>query len=384
MIDVVTRYGGLIFIVLFVASGALVFVTTTLPVAAALRMCDLTDAIGKENFVGSSFSCVCPARFPIRNVWGAGIYTNDSDVCSAAKHAGVITEQGGVVTYTMQPAQTSFSGSEANGVSSNFWSQWFSAFSFESVALPYEGEIIINERTARLNALQQKLIELQQLLRESQNSSQLGEVPESEVIPYDPQRKALSCVDLSYDLYPGRTDAVTRGEVSELQSFLGIQPPTGFFGDATLELVQQWQSDHNIVTYGSMETTGFGYVGERTRAAMSCNTTNALVSGQGFRDSESQETFSNDSATLRSTQEQSSSGYASFSGTASVEAVYVSIVDEGGRVVSGSPVANVTQGQWTTSLSNDFPPLPKGVYAVEVHDALHGALLTTGTLTSTR
>lgn len=76
-----------------------------------------------------------------------------------------------------------------------------------------------------------------------------------------------SCITLSYNLYADQTDGTTNGEVSKLQRFLGGSV-TGYFGPATLQLVQQWQASHGIVSSGSPDTTGYGYVGPKTRTAM--------------------------------------------------------------------------------------------------------------------
>ncbi len=85
------------------------------------------------------------------------------------------------------------------------------------------------------------------------------------------------CVDLSYNLYSDRTDAQTAGEVSKLQKFLAQTPHiypsgliTGYFGPATEVAVQKWQAAAGIVSSGSPETTGYGYVGPKTRSLMSC------------------------------------------------------------------------------------------------------------------
>ncbi len=86
-----------------------------------------------------------------------------------------------------------------------------------------------------------------------------------------------ACINLSYNLYSDQTDSTTNGEVSRLQNFLAqdssIYPQgliTGYFGPATESAVQRWQSRHGVVSSGSPDTTGFGYVGPKTRLAMSC------------------------------------------------------------------------------------------------------------------
>lgn len=51
-------------------------------------------------------------------VWGTGIYARESSICAAARHAGVIGEQGGAVRVIPMPAQASYRGSYRNGVTS--------------------------------------------------------------------------------------------------------------------------------------------------------------------------------------------------------------------------------------------------------------------------
>ncbi len=86
-----------------------------------------------------------------------------------------------------------------------------------------------------------------------------------------------ACLSLSYNLYADQEDASTNGEVTKLQQFLAqdssIYPAglvTGYFGPMTETAVQRWQARNGVVSSGSPDTTGYGYVGPKTRAAMSC------------------------------------------------------------------------------------------------------------------
>ena len=88
-----------------------------------------------------------------------------------------------------------------------------------------------------------------------------------------PAHSNTSCVNLSHNLFFGQTDAQTDGDVSNLQQFLGFASTTGFFGSKTELAVQQWQSTHSVVSSGSSNTSGFGYVGPRTRGALGCHGT---------------------------------------------------------------------------------------------------------------
>lgn len=73
----------------------------------------------------------CSAGGAGGNVWGADIYTDDSSICEAAVHAGVITRaEGGVVHFELLGAQPSFQGSERNGVTSMRYPGWPGSFRF--------------------------------------------------------------------------------------------------------------------------------------------------------------------------------------------------------------------------------------------------------------
>lgn len=77
-----------------------------------------------------------------------------------------------------------------------------------------------------------------------------------------------SCPDLTYNLSQGATDATTGGEVTFVQTLLGVEPVSGYYGPLTEKAVQDFQTAHGIVAYGTPETTGFGAVGPLTRAAL--------------------------------------------------------------------------------------------------------------------
>ncbi len=84
-----------------------------------------------EGANGEQFTYECPAGGQFFSVWGAETYTNDSSVCTAAVHAGVITSaRGGTVTIEIRPGQTSYAGTSANGVASQPWGAWSGSYVF--------------------------------------------------------------------------------------------------------------------------------------------------------------------------------------------------------------------------------------------------------------
>lgn len=85
--------------------------------------------------VGQQISCHCAATSS-GTIWGTDIYTDDSSVCGAAIHAGVISSSGGRVTVLIQPGQSSYTGSIRNGISTNSYGTWLGSFSFISSFSP--------------------------------------------------------------------------------------------------------------------------------------------------------------------------------------------------------------------------------------------------------
>src|SRR5690242_14875387 len=81
-----------------------------------------------------SLTCSCPSGFVQSSVWGSGPYTADSDVCTAALHAGVIGLEGGRVTVNRVPAPSVYRGTQSNGVTSNDFSGYDSAYAFEGAS----------------------------------------------------------------------------------------------------------------------------------------------------------------------------------------------------------------------------------------------------------
>jgi hypothetical protein len=92
------------------------------------------DIRSLESKIGQSFSIEATGslRGPL---WGTDIYTSDSDVGSAAVHAGVLQpSEHGVVKVTIVPPIPVFSGSTRNGMTSATWTPgWSGAYKVEAV-----------------------------------------------------------------------------------------------------------------------------------------------------------------------------------------------------------------------------------------------------------
>ena len=65
------------------------------------------------------------------SLWGTDIYTDDSSICTAAAHAGLITlEEGGEVTFAFTEGPDVYPASARNGVTSHEGSDWPEGFEF--------------------------------------------------------------------------------------------------------------------------------------------------------------------------------------------------------------------------------------------------------------
>jgi hypothetical protein len=71
------------------------------------------------------------------SVWGNGIYTDDSDISTAAVHAGMVKYgETKTVKVTILPGQLSYEGSWRNGVRSEEYIEFEGSFKFTDVTLP--------------------------------------------------------------------------------------------------------------------------------------------------------------------------------------------------------------------------------------------------------
>jgi hypothetical protein len=73
-----------------------------------------------------------PAVDALEPIWGTDFYTDDSSICTAAVHAGLITAQeGGTVTIEVLPDHFPYHGTARNGISSRHWmDHWPGSFTF--------------------------------------------------------------------------------------------------------------------------------------------------------------------------------------------------------------------------------------------------------------
>lgn len=92
---------------------------------------DWTTAGRGIGMVGAPLTLECPPSGNLTTTWGTDSYTDDSSICSAAVHAGVITTSGGGrVTLESTGPQQAFASSDRNGVASKSYGAWPDGFRF--------------------------------------------------------------------------------------------------------------------------------------------------------------------------------------------------------------------------------------------------------------
>lgn len=78
-----------------------------------------------------TLTCRCDATVLIGSVWGSGPYTNDSSICAAAAHAGLLSAEGiGTVTLNHSEGCVSYAPSTQNGVTTLAYGSWNSSYFF--------------------------------------------------------------------------------------------------------------------------------------------------------------------------------------------------------------------------------------------------------------
>lgn len=82
-------------------------------------------------------TCSCPAKGSDPNhsgsVWGTDVYTADSYICKAARHAGAIGATGGQVVLQMLPGQASYRGSSRNSETTRSYGRYRASYRFVSL-----------------------------------------------------------------------------------------------------------------------------------------------------------------------------------------------------------------------------------------------------------
>ncbi len=109
------------------------------------------DCPGDLYWASTSGSCNCPPLSSFGRIWGTGVYTNDSHLCTAAVHSGIITASaGGQISYTLLPGRGSYCASTQNGVTSSGYGYYGSSYSVGGAELTLvQRESVSHTYTAR-------------------------------------------------------------------------------------------------------------------------------------------------------------------------------------------------------------------------------------------
>lgn len=90
----------------------------------------------------------CPGNGQVGYVGGSDIYTDDSSICSAAVHGGLITvEDGGAIAIRILPGQPKYISSTQNDVTSDAWGAWFGSFTFTVLHDPIAGVVTVEDQS---------------------------------------------------------------------------------------------------------------------------------------------------------------------------------------------------------------------------------------------
>lgn len=80
---------------------------------------------------GTRVTCDCEPNGSFRSVWGTDTYTDDSSICTAAVHAGLISKAyGGIVTIEIRSGNSKYYASKRNGVSTGGYGKWNGSYVF--------------------------------------------------------------------------------------------------------------------------------------------------------------------------------------------------------------------------------------------------------------
>ena len=109
-----------------------VLTSVSLATAAAFAAPAMAQEACSSAPVGDApYQCLCAGNDLYGTVWGSNPYTADSDVCTAAVHAGALGLDGGIVRVVPTAGLDSYEGSTANGVETRAWGSYGQSITFE-------------------------------------------------------------------------------------------------------------------------------------------------------------------------------------------------------------------------------------------------------------
>ena len=118
------------------ASGALALATgpasaqNLQPIGAEAECPQSLSSFGGK--IGLIVGCWCPPDRAAGSVWGSGPYTYDSNICTAAKHAGLLGSDGGEIWAQMAPGEDAYHGSSRNGIQTSAYGKYGGSYNLFS------------------------------------------------------------------------------------------------------------------------------------------------------------------------------------------------------------------------------------------------------------
>jgi hypothetical protein len=99
-----------------------------------IKMIDWSTSAGNlRGKLGQKFTFICRRNGQASTIYGTDLYTDDSSICTAAVHKGIIsTKNGGKVTILIRGGSDSYQSSKRNGVKSNSYGSYGGSFLFVS------------------------------------------------------------------------------------------------------------------------------------------------------------------------------------------------------------------------------------------------------------
>jgi phage baseplate assembly protein gpV len=111
------------------------------------------DATANRGKNGERFTIECTPDGTEDSIWGVETYTDDSSICTAAVHVGLITfEDGGDVEYEIAPGLDEYDGKIGNGVLSTRYGKYDGSFVFPD-APPGSGEFTVGPESWQRKAV---------------------------------------------------------------------------------------------------------------------------------------------------------------------------------------------------------------------------------------
>ena len=91
----------------------------------------LSNATAWSGQNGTRIAGVCAAGGTAVDIYGTGIYSDDSSICTAGVHSGRIRFlTGGPLVVEIRPGEAAYVGTTAYGVTSLDWGSWTGSYVF--------------------------------------------------------------------------------------------------------------------------------------------------------------------------------------------------------------------------------------------------------------